>query len=339
MTPKVTVLMSVYNGERYLREAITSILQQTWSDFEFLIINDGSTDSSREIIASYLDPRIRLLDNPTNLGLTKSLNRGLQVARGELIARQDTDDISAPSRLEKQVACFRRQPDLILLGCQANRIDQYGKIIPCSLGLFPLVTLEIRWALMFDNPMIHASVMFPRKKILDQFGGYNENYTRSQDYELWSRVANHHIVNNLPDYLVGHRIHGQSLRSQDGTLNNFYSEKIILRNLGQFLEYDAIPTEWARLFQLLRLSDWAEEDAVDYAYLLELLNAVFARFCELNPNAKHTGYLRKHLALQLVRLARFAYVSNKEIMFQAFSQACKMDLATIWKASTRGHKY
>src|SRR3990170_6306785 len=104
MNPEITVLMSVYNGERFLREAIESILNQTYRDFEFLIINDGSTDSSREIILSYNDPRIRLIDNELNIGLTRSLNKGLRLARGKYIARQDADDISFRKRLEKQVA-------------------------------------------------------------------------------------------------------------------------------------------------------------------------------------------------------------------------------------------
>ena len=100
---RVTVLMPVYNAELFLSEAIESILRQTWSDFEYLIINDGSTDNSRKIISSFRDPRIRLVDNPSNLGLTKSLNKGLELAEGEYIARQDADDISHPKRLERQV--------------------------------------------------------------------------------------------------------------------------------------------------------------------------------------------------------------------------------------------
>ncbi|MBN2301281.1 MAG: glycosyltransferase family 2 protein, partial [Lentisphaerae bacterium] len=96
--PKITVLMAVYNGERYVREAINSILGQTFADFEFLIINDGSTDHSRELISSYHDPRLRLIDNDHNLGLTKSLNRGIAAARGEYLARMDADDVSVPER-------------------------------------------------------------------------------------------------------------------------------------------------------------------------------------------------------------------------------------------------
>src|SRR5215467_8249434 len=102
--PKVTVLLTVYNGERYLHEAIDSILGQTFQDFEFLIINDGSTDGTRELILSYHDRRIRLIDNEYNIGQTRSLNRGLVLAMGQFLARQDADDISEPDRLASQVA-------------------------------------------------------------------------------------------------------------------------------------------------------------------------------------------------------------------------------------------
>src|SRR5581483_9504087 len=114
--PIVTVLMSVYNGERYLREAIESILVQTWQDFELVCINDGSTDQSREIVLSFNDPRIRLVDNEQNLGLAKSLNKGLMLARGNLIARQDADDISEPDRLLKQVAFLEQWSEIVLVG-------------------------------------------------------------------------------------------------------------------------------------------------------------------------------------------------------------------------------
>ena len=112
--------MSVFNGQSTLRRAIDSILEQTWSDLEFLIINDGSTDQTKNIISSYTDERIRLVNNLTNIGLTQSLNRGLAMAQGELIARQDADDISMPNRLEYQVSYLREHPEIVLLSTSRN---------------------------------------------------------------------------------------------------------------------------------------------------------------------------------------------------------------------------
>jgi len=114
--PKISVIMSVYNGEKYLREAIESILNQTFRDFEFIIINDGSTDKTSEILSSYNDPRIVIINNKRNIGLTKSLNKGLKMVKGEYIARQDADDVSLPERLERMVNFLDMNRDVGLLG-------------------------------------------------------------------------------------------------------------------------------------------------------------------------------------------------------------------------------
>ena len=125
--PKVTVLMSVYNGERFLREAVECILNQTFRDFEFLIINDGSTDGTRDIILSYKDSRIRLVNNKDNVGLTKSLNKGLAMSSGELVARQDSDDISSLHRLAQQVNFLDSHPEVVAIGSQIKAIGIHGQ--------------------------------------------------------------------------------------------------------------------------------------------------------------------------------------------------------------------
>jgi len=204
--PDVSVLMPVYNGERFLREAIDSILHQTYRDFELLILNDGSTDASLTIINSYTDPRIRLIDNEQNRGLTATLNRGLEEASSDLIARQDADDLSSPNRLAKQVEFFKHHPDVALLGTQARFIDERGyssgSILQraCSHD-------SIKWDLLFDNSFTHSSVMFRKRVVQGELGGYDETFSYCQDYELWSRVATSHHVANLIESLVSYRIH------------------------------------------------------------------------------------------------------------------------------------
>src|SRR4051812_26679567 len=123
-SPTVSVLMAVYNGEQYLREAVNSILSQTFKDFEFIIIDDGSTDRSPELLASYAraDSRVKLISRP-NKGLTKSLNEGLHAARGEFVARMDGDDISLPERFERQVSYLREHPEVVLVGSRVEFID------------------------------------------------------------------------------------------------------------------------------------------------------------------------------------------------------------------------
>ena len=212
--PKVTVLMSVYNGELYLREAIESILAQTYRDFELLIVNDGSTDSSREIILSFNDPRIRLLDNECNLGLTRSLNKGWKLAQGEFIARQDADDISEPERLAKQVICLEKNPDVVLVGTWHREMDAQGNLL--GEWELPRTWTQIRWSLLYFTPFVHSSVMLRQSAIVKQIGFYNEDLSYSQDYELWFRIASLMPVVSLDERLVRTRINPNSMTATYG---------------------------------------------------------------------------------------------------------------------------
>ena len=198
--PKVTVLMAVYNGERYLREAVESVLCQTFQDFQFLIINDASTDNTRDLILSYDDARIVLVDNKHNAGQTRSLNRGLELSAGQLIARQDADDISEPERLAKQVAFLDRRPEVALLGTWYKEIDLEGTVL--GGRKLPCDTTDIRWSLLFFCPFVHSSVMFRKSVVSEQIGFYNEALAYSQDYELWHRIARRFPVANVPEPLV-----------------------------------------------------------------------------------------------------------------------------------------
>ncbi len=241
--PKVTVLMPVYNGEKYLRESIESILNQTFRDFEFLIINDGSTDKSREIITSFHDPRIRLIDNPANIGLIKSLNFGLKLAKRELIARQDADDISYPTRLEQQVKFLGSHQKVVLLGTSAQVIDDNGNPLNTILRM-PVGLLAIHWYLMFQNPFLHSSVTYRNDIVWENMGGYNELFLHCEDYELFSRVAQAYPVENLPDILLNYRMHQDSITSLTPPPAKLV-EDIVRKNLNFFLQLSDIPDEWA----------------------------------------------------------------------------------------------
>ncbi|MBI5787570.1 MAG: glycosyltransferase [Candidatus Schekmanbacteria bacterium] len=196
--PKVSVLMSVYNGERFLRDSIESILKQTFQNFEFLIVNDGSTDRSREIILSYLNQRIKLIDNGQNIGLTRALNKGLSLAKGEYIARMDADDLSLPARLEKQAAFLDAHPETGVLGINNWIIDERGDEVRKDNRL--IGHEEIMAGLLSENRFVHSSLMF-RKKFLDMQGYYAEHYPYAQDYELILRLSEVCKLANLPEYL------------------------------------------------------------------------------------------------------------------------------------------
>ena len=225
INPKISVIMSVYNGEKYLREAIESILAQTFTDFEFVIVNDGSTDNSLEIIQSYDDERIKIINNEKNIGLTKSLNKALKVARGEYIARQDADDISLPNRFEEQLKYLEKHSEVALLGTFAYSIDKKGKIVGKRVMLAKPSLKDI----FKGNSFNHGSVMF-KKEIVNQLGGYNELIRYSQDYELWSRIAKYYEVRNLTQLLYKSRFHDANIRLTNLEESTLY-HLLVLRSI------------------------------------------------------------------------------------------------------------
>lgn len=249
--PRVTVLMAVYNGEAFLREAVESILTQTYRDFEFLVIDDGSTDDSRAIVASYDDPRIRIIDNPHNIGLTRSLNRGLAIARGELIARQDADDVSHPQRIERQVSFMELHPEIAMVGCQARLIRQHGKPRISRLLRKATTLAGIRYQFLHTNPFIHTSVLFRRKIVWDTLGGYNEDFKTSQDFELWSRLLARYRAANLSEMLVDNRWHPQSISANYSPASICPVKDVFENNLksvfGHTHDYKRWPAIWTNV--------------------------------------------------------------------------------------------
>lgn len=205
--PRVTVLMSVHNGARYLGKAVRSILDQTFSDFEFIIIDDGSKDESWKILvdAAAQDRRILLLQNHSNLGLPQSLNKGIKAAKGSYLARIDADDIAYPERLAKQVAMFESIPELVLAGSAYKVLDETGEVV--RIDRHPLDDTSIRWQMLFHNSFCHSSIMM-RTSVLAEHGvTYNENCRYAQDYELWSRLLEYGPAANCAEPLVGYRLH------------------------------------------------------------------------------------------------------------------------------------
>ncbi len=219
MPPLVSVVMSVYNGERYLRESVDSILIQTFNDFEFIIINDGSTDSTSAILDTYKDNRIILL-NQKNAGLTKSLNKGISIAKGKYIARQDADDISKPERFEKEVSFMEENPHVGLLSCWFEFIDETGQVrrqarLPVEDGLLRERLIEI-------NQFSHPGAMI-RKEILTHTGLYREYFKYAQDYDLWLRISEKSEISNLPDFLVQYRESAAAISSKLILLQSRYA--------------------------------------------------------------------------------------------------------------------
>ncbi|MFO0888513.1 MAG: glycosyltransferase [Isosphaeraceae bacterium] len=206
--PLVSACMPVYNGERYLAEAVESILAQTLVDFEFLIIDDGSTDGSLRILQRYAeqDPRIRLISRP-NKGLTATLNELIDLARGEFIARMDADDVSLPERLERQVDYLRANPGCVVVGCRALVIDPDGD--PVSVRFNGLAHEELD-AQNLDgsrqSALCHPSVLMRRQALVES-GKYRQQFQYCEDLDLWLRMAERGRLGNLPEVLIKYRVH------------------------------------------------------------------------------------------------------------------------------------
>lgn len=227
--PKVSVLMSVWNGASTLRASVESILGQTFAEFEFVIVDDGSGDETPDILSDLAagDARVRLLCNRENLGLTPSLNRGLEVASGEYIARHDADDYSLPRRLAEQVAFLDRNPEVGVLGTEIDVIGEDGSIVGVS-GV-PETHGEIVWRFATCRPSLaHPSVMI-RRETIAAIGGYDPDFSVTQDYDLWSRLMGRTRFANLPDVHVRYSGFGArvSARSLDEQVRN--SERIVQR--------------------------------------------------------------------------------------------------------------
>ena len=221
--PKITVIMSVYNAQTYLNEAIESILNQSFSDFEFLIINDCSEDDTRKILDGFArqDHRIKLLTNKKNLGLTKNLNRLVQMSNGEYIARMDADDISLSERFKEQIDYFESHTDIDITGTYSQNISSEGKVI--GERKVPHTHEEITKLLPKLNPLSHPTVMF-RTSALKRIGGYNERYKTSQDFHLWFKATGHGLkINNIPKVLFQYRMNDSyvSRKSFQYRLNEF----------------------------------------------------------------------------------------------------------------------
>jgi glycosyltransferase involved in cell wall biosynthesis len=237
--PKLTVLMPVYNAASFLRDAIESILQQTFRDFEFLIVDDGSIDESIAIIQSYKDSRIRLLKNDTNIGIAATLNRGIEAAACELIARMDADDISYPTRLQKQYDYMMLNPSCALLSTACRIVSAAGK----HVRLERYTSRFFYYNLTFECWIYHPTVMF-RKAAVKDVGMYSKPY--SEDYDLFWKLAQKFPIANLREILLDYRLSPNSLNTvlhkKEYDLAN---RENVIRNIQRYMGQDyTLPEEY-----------------------------------------------------------------------------------------------
>jgi glycosyltransferase involved in cell wall biosynthesis len=247
-SPRITVVMPVWNGESYLREAMESILAQTFRGFEFLIVDDGSTDATAEILVEYAasDPRIRVvrLDHG---GIVRALNQGVAEAQTEWVARMDSDDISHPTRLEKQWKAIQANPNAVLCHCHTRIIGDPSLVTPAGHFIRTKALLALR--LCFQCPMVHPTVIFQKATFLE-CGGYAEKERHAEDYSLWGRLLLKGDVVGVAEPLLDFRVHKASVSKQMSMEQQRITERVAVRHCGWFMNLDEASA--TRAYQVFR---------------------------------------------------------------------------------------
>lgn len=322
----VTVLLPVYNGEEYLRETMVSILSQTYKEFEFLIVDDGSTDGTFDIIKSFNDPRIRVLKNPERLKLSGALNRGINEAKGKYIARMDGDDIAFPNRLEKQFLFLEEHPEIGVCG---TGIRIFGINVQERNDIYPADHKAIKSYSLFDCPFCHPTVMM-RKQMFEQYQLYYDgSFYPTEDFELWTRAVNRFPTANLSEVLLRYRVHDKSMTGADWDEMDKQAARAIeplLKDMGAVCSMEEVQFHrnigrgrscaLENLQQVDRAERWLkylfelnkDKRVYDEKALLSMLSTVWFR---LNVNSSGLGFplLKKYM------LSKFGRISQEPMRF------------------------
>jgi len=236
----VTVLMTVWNGEAHIDAAVRSILDQSFRDFTFLILDNASTDRTVEKIRQHRDPRIRLVCLPENLGQTGALNHGLSLVESKFVARMDADDVSHPDRLLKQCKLMEDSDRIGVVGCDYNRIDAEGSEIDRQTVCRSDIGLRFRH--LFGNGLTGATVMFRHDLVWGKLGGFNGEYAIAQDYELVLRILKSHEARAVGDYLFSMRLHGGNTSKLQKKKCAEDTRKVLRRNAPELLGLELTDT-------------------------------------------------------------------------------------------------
>ncbi|MGI9509425.1 MAG: glycosyltransferase family 2 protein [Geminicoccaceae bacterium] len=300
---KLSVLMGVYDAERHLPAALASLFAQSFEDFELIVVDDGSTDGTADILASCEDPRLMVLTNTENIGLTRSLNRALARSRGALLARLDADDRALPDRFRLQVDWMETHPETVVLGSRYRTVSTEGGMLGTHAP--PVSDGEIRWQMLFNNSFCHSAVMFRRSALECEPFAYDETLTSAQDYELWTRLLRQGEGANLPAVLVERCLHDQTITRMRHEEQQQIADDISRRGIEAL-----IGAERARRIDVRRIRRALDRPVVppadaltqqsfdDIATLFELSDIIIRRHCLPAPVAQR---MRARLNRQITR--------------------------------------
>lgn len=306
-SPKVSVVMTVFNTASYLAEAVESILGQTFEDFEFIIVDDCSGDDSWKILSGYadLDPRIVLLENLSNLGPSESSNKGLAIAKGEYIARFDSDDVSLATRLEEQLSYMETHPPVGLLTTATEHVTEEGEHIYDYMP--PVDPILIKWQNVYGSPLRHPTAFWRRKLVDDLVGTYDSDFRYTLDYDFFSRSCQVITVHTLPKILVKMRQRSSSISLSKNRLQDSFATRICYRQLDLYFQDQPLDQEekhdlraLLRRYSPLQQQEFAslsrdrlKEALKNYLQLLE-------NFCRIH-NLKKQGGQRRILHIEFER--------------------------------------
>lgn len=311
--PLVSIIMPVYNTELYVKEAIDSILKQTYTNFEFLIFNDGSTDNSKEIISSIKDPRIKFFDSRENQGYLTHLNNGLQSAQGKYIARMDSDDISMPTRLEKQVSFLERHSYVDIIGSNIWLFSNSKKKI--AIWTYPKEDGEFKARLMSNTCFAHPSILFRRKLVDSSVYYYDQEFYPAEDYELWTRLKLQQVkFYSLDEPLLKYRI--SETQIGNSPVQRIKADQIRRKYIETLIPQDISLSNWLiELFEVGENQNFLKR---------EVLKA------KLQKLAEHFKGEDKHFKKELARLVFFRITSFTNRKFNSYS---------IFKSTNFGEYY
>ena len=301
--------------------AIETILNQTYRDFEFLIINDCSSDESRDVILGYDDLRIRLIDNDVNIGQTRSLNEGLKHTRTELVARIDADDVSHPTRLEKQFRFLEAHPEVAIVGINMHRIDARGRVIG-KLARPPL-DHQIRWMQFFETPISGGAAMYRKSVVWDELGGYDASIRYSQDWELLWRVPRRYKLASIPEFLLDARSHAAAANSAMLEKVHLEIRSIYHANMPLVLGADVESLVWQQ--QIDMLSEGVVQRRIRHPGLLfRLIQTLFERFCKIYPAAVDDPVVLDTLSTQFFRVVEWSRLRKSSDALRVLRSAWKI---------------
>ncbi len=339
--PKISVLLAVFNGGRFLSSSVNSILGQTLPDFEFIIIDDGSTDGTWVLLTAYDDPRIVLHKNEANMGLTHSLNVGLSKAKGDFIFRQDADDISVSNRFEKQLEYLETNPHIALLGCAVNWMDENGNL-KGEKGFHPETNHSIRWKMLLQNSFYHSSVAIRRSVLVENNLEYPTDMPYGQDFDLWSRVLQYGDGANLSVPLVSVRSHPDQITQQKWEMQQGAATKVAAKNIAELGIGDRFSEE--QILRMRRLDwDWESltaEERFDGGNCKRILLSEFEnRYHPVDDEWKHA---RRKVLRQIHRCIFQPYWDKKAIrvrlgVFRKSPLKASLDLILLpfWELRTK----